>query len=262
MNSKRIKVLILLTIIWLIAAISLFNNWINNREEKGDIVTAFATGNYINTNGVVSVYANYGSKYMTDDEKKLLVVNLAKIVGIEGIDVNNEININREEDKDGLGATIITSYLCNGQNSLTDIRLVTIETKGATNEMLFEQYILMEISIDNSIESTVYYERKLREGFEELGIAADISLKLKGSVKGALSNSKKNEISEDIIDKLHGEIVIGSSSDDMYNVYAYTEDIKDYVVNGRTKSNINIVITYDGKNDISWINVATPILNE
>ena len=56
--------------------------------------------------------------------------------------------------------------------------------------------------------------------------------------------------------------MIGSSSDDVFNVYAYSDSIKDYVVNGTTKSNINIVMTYDSNADVTWIYVATPILSE
>ena len=86
-------------------------------------------------------------------------------------------------------------------------------------------------------------------------------MSLKGSVKGTLSNNKKNEICEDIISSMDGELITGSRSDELYTVYAYSDRISEYVVNGTTKSNINIAITYDGVNDVSWIHVATPILS-
>jgi hypothetical protein len=85
-------------------------------------------------------------------------------------------------------------------------------------------------------------------------------LSLKGSVQGTLSNDKKNEICENIIEQLDGELVIGGENDEIYTVYAYTENIDKYVLSGSVKSNINIMVTYDRENDISWIQVGVPII--
>lgn len=259
MKSKKAKAIIALAIVWLLAFAGLMNTWKEKQEEETDIVTAFASGNYINTNGTVSVYAAYGNKYLSEEDKKELISKIAMSVGIDGdLDIKTE----RQEKEDGSGATSVSSYSCVTNSSATDIRIVTIENKAADNSISLEQYIMMDLSIDNSLDSAVYYEGKLREAFEKMNISADITISLKGCVKGTLSNSKKNEISEDIIEKLGGKLVIGSSSDDVFNVYAYSDSIKDYVVNGTTKSNINIVMTYDSNADVTWIYVATPILSE
>lgn len=259
MKTKKGKALIILGAVWLLAFAGLINTWLQERESEADIVTAFASGNYINTNGTVSVYANYGSRYLSEEDKKQLIKEIASAVGIVG-----EININteRQSGEEGSPATTTTTYANATRNASTDIRIVTIENQKAENVITLEQYILAEISIDNSLESAVHYEEKLREAFEDKGISADVTLSLRGSVKGTLSNSRKNEICENIIERLNGEMVIGSKSDELYTVYAYTEDIPDYVMNGTTKSNINIAITYDEGQDVSWIYVATPILKD
>lgn len=257
MKTKKGKALIILGAVWLLAFAGLINTWLQERESEADIVTAFASGNYINTNGTVSVYANYGNRYLSDEDKKQLITEIASAVGIEG---NIKVNTERQPGKEGSASTITASYTNATSNTSTDIRIVTIENERPENAITLEQYILAEISIDNSLESAVHYEKTLRDVFEEMGISADVTLSLRGSVKGTLSNSRKNEICETIIKRLGGQMVIGSNSDELYTVYAYTEDIPDYVVNGTTKSNINIAITYDDAQDLSWIYVATPIL--
>ena len=124
-----------------------------------------------------------------------------------------------------------------------------------------EQYILMELSIDNSIDSAIYYKEKIEDELERLNIVADVNINLKGCVQGPLSNAKKNEICEDIIEELKGELIIGGENDDIYTVYAYSKNIKDYIINGSVKTNINIMISYDKEKDLSWITVGTPIIN-
>ena len=54
MKSKKAKAIIALAIVWLLAFAGLMNTWKEKQEEETDIVTAFASGNYINTNGTVS----------------------------------------------------------------------------------------------------------------------------------------------------------------------------------------------------------------
>ncbi|MBQ6815148.1 MAG: YwmB family TATA-box binding protein [Lachnospiraceae bacterium] len=258
MKDKRFKAIGLLVAVWLVAFIGLISSWKDDNVEK-DIVTAFAPGNYIKTNGTVSVYVNYGNRYLSYDAKKELIINIAKSLGIKG-----ELNIetSRQYEEGDTSAIEIASYVTTTDTSVTDIRIVTIENISQDNMVSLEQYITVDVSIENSIESAVYYEQKLRDAFNDLGMSADVTLSLEGSIKGAISNAKKNQICEEIIEGMDGELVIGGSSDDIYTVYAYTEKIEDYVVNGTTKSNINIVISYDEINDETWIYVATPIYNQ
>lgn len=254
MNRK--KAIITLSSVWLVAFICLIFTWINDSRERADIATAFATGNYLSTNGVVNVYADYGNKYLSAEEKEAIITRLAKSMGITG---DLDFQVKREGEAGKYTGTI--SYSTYNNSSSTDIRIVTIENEAAEGVVYLEQYILMELSIDNSIDSIIYYKEKIENEFEKLNIAADVKLNLKGCVQGPLSNVEKNEICENIIDELKGELVIGGENDDIYTVYAYSKNIKDYVINGSVKSNINIMITYDKEKDLSWISVGTPIIN-
>ena len=253
---SRKKALILLVSVWGIAFVSLVGAWLYEGEKKGNIVTAFAARDYLSTNGVVSVYANYGNKYMSVEDKEAIIEKLAEAVGIDG---DIECVTQREEMDDAYKST--TSFSTYNNYSETDIRIVTVESEGEADIIYLEQYILMEISIDNSVESAAYYQNKIESALKKMNIDADISLRLKGCVQGTLSSSKKNSICEGVIKDLNGEMVIGGESDEIYTVYAYTEDIEDYVLNGTIKSNITIMITYNKDTDITWIQVGTPFIN-
>ena len=254
MNRK--KAIIILTSIWLVAFVSLVYSWLNEKTYKADIVTAFATGDYLATNGTVKVYADYGNKYLSEEDKEQMIAQLAKSIGIkEGLVFEN----NREEQSGKTTST--TSFTTSTANSATDIRIITIEREADVDTLYLEQYILMEVSIEDSIESAVYYRDKISKELEDMRIGADVNLNLKGCVRGTLNNSQKNQICEKLIEDLNGTLVIGGENDSIYTVYAYTEDIEEYVINGTIKSNINIMITYDRNQDVSWIQVGTPIID-
>lgn len=258
MKAKKVKAIAVLAIVWVMAFIQLLHAWSKGKDKEADIVTAFASGDYISTVGTISAYANLGKEYMSDEEKKNIINKIASSIGIEG---QIEIETVRDEKSEN-ESVISSSFSRKSSNAVTDISIVTIEHKQQDNTINMEQYILADISINNSLESTVYYDEKLQNAFEDMDISADVTLSLNGCVEGSMSNSEKNRICEDIIEKLDGKLVIGSRSDELYSVYAYTEKISDYVLNGTTKSNINIAITYDSNKDVTWIYMATPIIGE
>ncbi len=259
MKIKNGKALLTLAAVWILAFVLIAVKRESSPDSgDGDIVTAFATaGEFVSTKGTVSAYVNYGNEYLTDDDRKILVEKIAKAIGIEK---DIELDIKRSNSN---GSSVTATYSCIGKNSRTDISIITIEDEKKGNSIMsIEQYILVDISIDNSVESAVYYKECIDKYFKADGIDADITLSFKGSIEGTLSNNQKNEICENIINALDGELITGSRSEELYTVYAYSDSIREYVVNGTTKSNINVAITYDSKENLSWVYVATPILME
>ena len=257
MKTKKGKALMALAALWLAAFVLIVLTKSEDKTGEEGIVTAFESGEYITTNGTVYAYVNYGNKYLTDADRENIVKEIASALGI---DSEITLDIKRSETNDG--SSVTATYSCMGKSARTDISIITIESVSGDSSMSLEQYILVDISIDNSVESAVYYKECVEKYFTAEGIDADITLNLKGSVKGALSNNRKNEICEEILDALDGELITGSRSDELYTVYAYSDNIDEYVVNGTTKSNINVAITYDSVSDLSWVYVATPILSE
>ena len=257
MKTKKGKALIALAVVWLAAFVLIVTTREDDKNAEEGIVTAFASEDYIDTQGTVSAYVNYGNKYLTDDDRQEIVESIASTLGIK-----RDIVLNIKRGESGSGSSVTATYSCISEHATTDISVITVETVSGNTVLSLEQYILVDITIDNSVESAVYYKECIDKYFKESGIDADITLSFKGSIKGALSNNEKNEICDNILDALDGRLVTGSRSDELYTVYAYSDSINEYVVNGTTKSNINVAITYDSTNDLSWVYVATPILSE
>lgn len=257
MKTKKGKALLTLGAIWLAAFVLILVTGEKNEGEKG-IVTAFEAGDYIDVEGSVSAYVNYGNKYLTDKDREAIVKAIAGAIGIER---DIELDIKRGTSANDTSASVTATYSCISQNARTDISLITIESQKGTNTLSTEQYILIDLYINNSVESALYYKNCIDEHFKSMGIDADITLSFKGSKKGTLGNNEKNRICEEILDAIGGKLITGSRSDELYTVYAYSDSIEEYVVNGTTKSNINVAITYDSINDLSWVHVATPILS-
>ena len=257
MKTKKGKAILTLAIIWLAAFVLIVAMKETESKGESDIVTAFASGDYIKTQGTVSAYVNYGNKYLTDEERKNIIKNVAMAIGIE-----RDISLDIKRGESQRGASVTATYTCIGKDARTDISIITIESESNNASMAIEQYILVDIAIDNSVESAVYYKDCIDDYFKSKGIDADITLTFKGSMEGTLSNNERNKICEGILEALDGEIITGSRSDELYTVYAYSDSIEEYVVNGTTKSNINVAITYDSTTDLSWVYVATPILSQ
>ena len=255
MFINRRKALLLLAGLWIFGIGAMFIG--NNKGEKADIVEAFASGNYMNTVGQVDVYVNYGSKYMSHGARQDMVEGIAKAVGI-----NSEITLDVDREPVDNGCKVTSTYSLTSPVAQTDITIVTIEKENISTVMGVEQYILIRLSIQNSVESAVHYRECIEKYFDELGIDADITLGLKGSIKGPLSNQQKNEICDKILKALDGKLITGSRSEQLYTVYGYSDNISEYVVSGTTKSNINVAITYDNIEDVSWVYVATPVLQQ
>lgn len=242
--------IIILGGLWILAFISFIGKL---GEEEIDIVTAFSNDKFLSTESHIEGVVDYGSVYMTEEDKKNIVFKIAAELGInEGY----EYETVREDD------VTTTTFLKKARNAITTIKVISIETQKNNSVLVLQQYIKVDIEIINSLESAVAYRSELEKIFEKLGMNGDITLTLKGNISGTLSNSEKNKITDDIIKNLDGEIVTQRRDSDIYTVYAYTDRIDEYVVNGSSKTNINIAINYDELANVTKIYMATPIINE
>ena len=66
----------------------------------------------------------------------------------------------------------------------------------------------------------------------------------------------------DLLTSYDGEMVKSLQGENFYCFYGYTDKIDNYVVADYEKINLNLVITYDEKKDVTHVIWATPFLNE
>lgn len=227
---------------------------IYNFDTKGDvdIVTAFTNDMFLDTVSSVESTAFYGSVYLEDVDREQILKDTAKEMGIM-----EPYNIHYEKTNNGK-KVILTKEASSVTSTIT---LVTVETKVSAIIMSQKQYLTIDMEIKNSLQSAVYYRNIVEEINKKMDLSADVYLYLKGNIKGDISYSERNSIADHIIENLNGDIVTENRGTDIFTVYAYTEDIEDYVVYGNTKTNINVVISFNEVTGMTEVYMATPILN-
>ena len=252
MKAKK-RILYIGLALWMIAFLQMIHTGLNPVSEEEAIVTAFADNDFLNTVSTITASGNYKNIYLADSDREDLLLDLAHKLGISNSLVYDTVT----------EAQITTSSLIrSSDNVCTVLKLITTESRKNENEISFRHVLQVEIEFDNSLESAFYYKDLLRKAFESLGVNPDISVHLKGEMDGSLSMSQKNIISDNIIESSGGRIVTERRSDSLFTVYAYTDKIDDYVLNGSLKTNLNVAITYDEENDITEVYMATPFMNE
>ena len=248
----RKKMIILMISLWMIAFVGMIFTGMNDNEEL-DLVTAFSNEKYMYTESFVNGKASIGNSYYTKDEKEEYLKDVANKLGI-----NTECEFVEVRDDN-----IVTAKLTKvAKNAITNIKLTTIETVKEKNIITLKNYLEISIEMSNSLDSAVAYGDIIENIFKSKGVIADVTVNLKGSIEGELSNSEKNDITDKIMDKMNADIVTGNRTKEIYTVYGYSEEMEDYVVFGSTKTNVNVAITYDELNNETLIYMATPIINQ
>ncbi len=247
----RKKLLYICGILWLFALFQMIKNY--EGEKEPDIVTAFTSDMFLDTVSEIKSMAFYGNVYLEEEARKKVLEDMAEKLGIEKpYEITDTVTDNGKR----LELTKTSSSVT------TKISLITMETQVSNIVMSQKQYVSVDMEINNSLESAVYYRDVINDIYKELDLSADVYLYLKGNIRGDISNTEKNSITEKIIENLNGEVVTEKRGADMFNVYAYSENIDDYVVYGSTKTNINVVISYNDVTGMTEVYMATPIMNE
>lgn len=251
MKDMRKKLLYICGVLWLFALFQMVKNY--EEEKEPDIITAFTSDMFLDTVSQVKSTAFYGNVYLEEEDREKVIKEIASKLGIE-----EPYEITTEETDTGK-KTVLEK---NASSVTTVISLVTVESQVSKIIMSQKQYITVDMEISNSLESGVYYRDIIESIYEDMDLSADVYLYLKGNINGDISSSEKNSIADHIIESLNGDIVTERRSSDLFNVYAYSENIEDYVVYGSTRTNINIVISYNDITGMTEVYMATPIMND
>ena len=64
---------------------------------------------------------------------------------------------------------------------------------------------------------------------------------------------------QDMLDMMNAKLSVGRHMEDVYTVYAYNKGIKNYIMIGKDKVNVNICIGYDEEKNETTVYLATPM---
>ena len=216
------------------------------RARKVSISTAFTDSvegeEWCELDTYIEGYGKFGVCYLTQEEKKRLVENIASALGITssyGLATVCEDEVN---------TTVLSKESVNG--SVT-IKAITQEPQ--------TQYVYVNITVYNNIDCAVSY-RELVEGmFDAMGIQGNVNMNLVGSLEGALNSTEKNELADGLLDRLGAKVVTENRDNDIFTIYAYSKGAGSYITIGGNKINMNIAIGYDEEQDRTKVSLASPI---
>mgnify|MGYP000850593131 FL=1 len=241
------------------------------RAEKVSISTAFSDSaagrQWCELDTYIEGYGKFGVCYLTEDEKEMLVKNVAASLGISSpceITTKQEyrgvMDGEPESDAVDISTTILSKESVNG--SVT-IKAITQERMGvpgtAPMTTTAEQYVYVNITVYNNIDCANSY-RELVEGmFSAMGIQGNVNMNLVGSLEGALNSNEKNELADSLLKKLDADIVAQNRDSDIFTIYAYSKGVGSYITIGGSKINMNIAIGYDEEENMTKVYLASPV---
>lgn len=235
-------------VLWILLAGKIITDKFN---AESDLVEAFNAQAFVTMEGDVSAFGEYGITYLTEEEKESILINLANSLGIDG-----GYEIITEENNE----TTEKILRKNGKNADTTIKVVT-----KTEDMDFYyqsvQYISLKIDFKENIEGVLQYRDLVEEVLKADGVDSNVTINLRGKMQGVLNYSDKNQIANNLLEELDAKVVSENRGNDLFTVYAFSENVSGSVMCGGKKVNINISETYDEIENMTTIYLSTPLNN-
>jgi len=218
-------------------------------HEEIRITEAFIKSDTDHMESTLEMIGEYKKGEMTEEEKKAVINTIADAIGLK---VDNDYTGWSDEERSEL------LVYKQAKQASTQIKLVSIK-EGNTNK----NYITIQLSLSNSIQNIDQYKKIVEDVLGTLDVKDEqVILKYEGSREGELSSEEKQELAENLIAELQGNVALKYDEGDLYTVYGYTGMLKEYISSMGNKINIQVVITYNEVNNRTRIVLATPILNE
>lgn len=236
-------------VLWLITAVNVL--WgEKNVSGQNRIISAFSNNAYSDMTSSVTAYGKYGTVNLTDNAKRLILEKIA-----------NEIGINKYEVADTTeGESSVKTLSQSSVNGDVICKFITKQTN--ESGVSSEQYLYIGITLKNSIDSTFTYEDKVKEIMKGLEISSNVTVNLKGEISGKLNTNAKDALSNQLLSKINAKVVAENRTDEVYTIYAFDKEIKEYLMVGNDKVNVNVSIAYDETRDVTNLYFSTPINSE
>jgi len=260
-NKKVIWGLYILAVLWMAVGAQFVVRRVFARETG--ITQAFVNTDTGLVESTLEMTAAYGKDTLTEADKKELISYLANGLGIkseEKVDVtSNESRIEMTFVRKAKKADTTIKVISLLDNPVTDAFAQVEESREATH------YIVVRLTIFEDMNSDILaYQKKLKDLLAELDIKqknVNTTLQFSGSYAGNLSLEEKNQVADEMIGNLEGEIVFESRENDLYTIYAYTGSIPEYITVDHNKINIQVAMSYDQSTDTTKVYLATPIIS-
>ncbi|MGB8454839.1 MAG: YwmB family TATA-box binding protein [Anaerocolumna sp.] len=220
---------------------------------ESNILEAFVSTNSEVSSFELEMEANYGNRYLSESDKKELLLYVANQIGLS---VDKEVTINNNGDESEVYAEK------NGKNAETLLKVVSIKKENTAGLTDINHYLMVNLKLYKNMDSVLKYRDLLKKVFRELDAKdIQITMQLSSKYKGKLSLDNMNKIADSMISNLQGKVAYENRKENLFTIYAYSGLLDEYVTSLGTKINIHVAINYDELTDSTNVYLGTPVIN-
>jgi len=250
--GKKAKLTIyILGVLWISVIMQLAVNAFLRPDHN--ILDAFTNTNPEVASFELEVAADYGNGYLSEADKKELVLYIAREIGLQ---VDENVIINRKNND-------CEVYIeKKNKNAQTLIKVVSVDMENVSDKTEINHYILVRLTIYKDMDSLLSYRDLIKDIFKKLKAEnIQTNMQINGTCQGKLTLEEMNEIADSMVTDLQGKIAYANRQDNLYTIYAYSGLLDEYVNSVGNKINIHIAIDYDEDTDSTRILLGTPVIN-
>lgn len=248
MRIYRKILIVVILFLGLILADRVFTENIKYGGEE--LVEAFGNTKFRIEDTELNVWGEYIPKYMKKEEMAEVVENVALKLGIK------EYHEDFVDVKDKKVYTIEKS----SKDAHTKIQLVEIVESTDNGTFKARNYLTISIKLYDKYKSIGYYENRLVKLYDQMEIVPTKGLIITASQYGEVSIEVAQEVMEGIVLALKGEVKSIVALDEVNSVYGYSKYMEDFVVANGERINMDLAISYNEKEEKTYLYVATPVI--
>lgn len=222
-------------------------------KPQSNILEAFVSTNSEVSSFELEMAANYGNAYLSEADKKDMILYLANRIGLDAAD---DVTVT------GKGGESEVYAEKKGKNAETLIKIVSIRKENTDGLSELNHYLMINLKLYKNIDSILNYRDLIKDAFHNLKAAnIQTTMQLCSNYQGKLSLNSMNKIADGMIDNLEGKVAYENRKENLFTVYAYSGLLDEYVTSLGTKINIHVAINYDENEDSTNVYLGTPVIN-
>ncbi len=246
--NRRAQGILLLCGILLVGVVTKWiTNWMLYRDV--DMAEAFITTKSGCVETRLQVTADYGTDFLTEHDKQLLMEYMAGALGV---------TMDGAADMKETDASQVYTWTKPAARAETTLKVVTQKGTAA------HTYLYVELAIfEDSQYDILEYRDKLVRSLEDLSVLrVETTLQFLGAYEGNLDLSEWKRISNGMIKELNGKIIYENRDPDLYTVYAYSAGLPEYITSNGKEVNIQVAMRYEPDRERTVVYLASPIIRE
>ena len=233
-RKKRIEMIFCLIVLWAAAIAQGYALTKESGEEKS--VEAFQTLQLSSVEGSVEVSAPVNKLYLNQSEKKQVLLDLVKELGITtGFSMTDETTEERER----------MELSWTGKEEQFNISITTMNLPMGDGNFKQNQYIYMICDVKENTEKLLSYHTLMKKMMKRRGLEPVTNLNLTGRQNGNLTSRERQQITDRLFHSLKAVEVESVKEEELYTVYGYSNLLKDSIAYGENEINLNLAFTYD-----------------